>query len=122
LVFYSFSIKAGTEITEVLLKKSVYFESEGNFYYSLFIFHSQSGGRSHGECTNAYRVIKICGQSGKVLGFSHENHVYQLLFGIGTLLSISYDECRRTKKGLPCGGSVTKNLKILLVRRASERP
>ena len=41
-------------------------------------------------------------------------------FGIGTLLSISYDECRRTKKGRPRGGSVTKNLKILLARRASK--
>src|SRR5665647_2426064 len=38
---------------------------------------------------------------------SHENHVYQLLFGIGTLLSISCDECRRTKKGCPRGGLVT---------------
>jgi hypothetical protein len=39
-------------------------------------------------------------------------------FGIGTLLSISYDEFRRTKKGRPRGGSVTKNSKILLARRA----
>jgi hypothetical protein len=55
--------------------------------------------------------------------FSHENHVYQLLFGIGTLLSISYDEYRRTKKGRPRGGSVTKNLKMLLpavLRRSPE--
>jgi hypothetical protein len=28
-------------------------------------------------------------------------------FRIGTLLSISYDECRRTKKGRPRGGLVT---------------
>src|SRR5665647_2972774 len=38
---------------------------------------------------------------------SHENHVYQLLFGIGTLLSISCDECRRPRKGCPRGGLVT---------------
>jgi hypothetical protein len=43
--------------------------------------------------------------------FSHENHVYQLLFGIRTLLSISYDEFRRTKKERPRGGL---NLKIQL--------
>jgi hypothetical protein len=45
---------------------------------------------------------------------------YQCNFRYSPLLSINYDECRRTKKGRPSGGRVTKNSKILLARSASK--
>jgi hypothetical protein len=41
-------------------------------------------------------------------------------FGIGILQLISYDECRRTKKGRPRGGLVTT--KKLLSAVPKERP
>jgi len=40
---------------------------------------------------------------------------------IVTTLFVGYDECRRTRRGFLCGGSVTKMQKKLPARRASER-
>jgi hypothetical protein len=84
-----------------------------------YVIIALSAGAVRGDRHGPLLIVPLLFISSHDTRNSYENRLFSYNAGIVTPLSISYDECRRPRRGFLCGGSLP-NQKKLPARRASK--